>query len=232
MKTYSAVANIQKNRLYITVKGTLNANDMSKLYTDIRFGVADLKPGFDVVNDMSECSVGSLSGIPILKKIMHYLITNKAGRVVRIIDESKVIFQQLLNLMGKLQGYTAIQASSMEEAERVLSEFGVRDGMRVNLHNQTIKYLIGDKEGHGQIVDFSMSGCAFRGANITPLLGEILTFSIPFEKHEDLLRVFEGEARIVRAEDDDFAIKFEGLTTDSKERLWKRLVHETTLESD
>lgn len=56
---------IKKNRLYITITGHLTKVQLERFYTDVRFGVADLKPGFDVVNDLSGCTLAALSGLPI-----------------------------------------------------------------------------------------------------------------------------------------------------------------------
>ena len=41
-KKLKATANIAKNRLYITIAGKLTKENLDKLYTDIRFCVADL----------------------------------------------------------------------------------------------------------------------------------------------------------------------------------------------
>ena len=44
---------IKKNRIYITLPSTIVKKDLEKIYSDIRFGVADLKPGFDVITDLT-----------------------------------------------------------------------------------------------------------------------------------------------------------------------------------
>ena len=64
---------IKKNRLYITLPTCINTKELEKIYSDVRFGVADLKPGFDVVTNLNHCSIGHLSAIPTLRKITAYL---------------------------------------------------------------------------------------------------------------------------------------------------------------
>ena len=47
-------ADIIENRLYFKFSGKAEKDDLDKLYTDVRFLVADLTPGFDVIKDFSE----------------------------------------------------------------------------------------------------------------------------------------------------------------------------------
>jgi hypothetical protein len=98
-------ADISKNRLYFTIAGQAVKEEMDKLYTDVRFCVADLKPGFDVISDLSECNIGYLSGVPTFRKIMNFLITKEVGDVVRIINGKSLIFKQVLNLSSRICGY-------------------------------------------------------------------------------------------------------------------------------
>lgn len=44
-------ADLKRNRLIITVSATASQKEAKKIYTDIRFCVADLQPGFDVITD-------------------------------------------------------------------------------------------------------------------------------------------------------------------------------------
>jgi hypothetical protein len=67
-KSPRVTVDLKKNRLYITIAGRLNKKDLDGLYTDIRFGVADLQPGFTVINDLTKCTLAALSGLPTFKK--------------------------------------------------------------------------------------------------------------------------------------------------------------------
>jgi hypothetical protein len=113
-------ADLKKNRLYITIAGRLNKKDLESLYTDIRFCVADLQPGFAVVNDLSECTLAALSGLPVFKKITDHLITNEVSEVIRIVDKRRIVFKQILNASAMMSGYTPVYATSLEEAEELL----------------------------------------------------------------------------------------------------------------
>jgi hypothetical protein len=225
-----ATANIARNRLYITIAGKLTKENLDKLYTDIRFCVADLTPGFDVVNDISGCTLAALSGIPTFKKITHHLVTSRVGKIIRVIDERKTIFKQVLNFASKVQGYSVIYVNSLEEAENQLIKSQHRDGLRFYLHSQPVNYKICDTEGEGYILDISTSGCAIKSATLLPVVDESISFSTKFNKQQNLIEDFEILARVVRVEEDSFSIKFETMADEQQESLWERLVHESKRE--
>jgi len=120
----SVRADLKKNRLYITIAGKLNKKDLDSLYTDIRFCVADLQPGFAVINDLSECTLAALSGLPTFKRITDHLITHEVSEVVRIVDKRRIVFKQILNASAKMSGYTPVYVESFEEAEELLDKAG------------------------------------------------------------------------------------------------------------
>lgn len=89
-------ADLNKNRLCITLSTTATEADLNSAYTDICFCVADLKPGFDVITDLSHCTLGHLNATAVFKKIMDYLIAQKVGRVVRVVGRTSIAFRRLL----------------------------------------------------------------------------------------------------------------------------------------
>ena len=115
-------ANIKKKRLYVTLRGVIPKKEAETIYTDIRFCVSDLEPGFTVVTDLTQCRIGHLNAIGTSKKIMDFLLEKKVGQIVRIIGEAKVIYLQLLKLSDKKRGYEPKYVSTLEEAEAFLDE--------------------------------------------------------------------------------------------------------------
>ena len=226
----SATANIKKNILYITIAGNLSKKDLDKLYTDIRFCVADLKPGFDVVNDLTGCTLAALSGIPTFKKITNNLIDNEVGIVVRVVDKRKIIFRQILNVAAKIQGYKATYVNSLEEAEQELLNAQKQDGLRFCLSDQPVAYIVDGNEAIGEISDISISGCAVKHESLEPTMDELISFSTTFQKHENLLEVFETDAKVVWVERNKFAVNFQPVEDDVKKQLAERLVYESKRE--
>ena len=90
-KRSKVTVDIHKNRLIIDLYGTLRKADVEEIYTDIRFGVRDLKSDFAVITDMRECRIGYLSGTEVFRRILSFLQENKVGKVIRI-TEKRVFF--------------------------------------------------------------------------------------------------------------------------------------------
>ncbi len=114
------ITDLKKNRLYIIFDSDVKKNDVEQIYTDIRFGVADLKPGFDVVNDLSNATIGHLSGASTFKKISNFLSNNQVGRVIRVIGGTSLLFKQVSKLSDSISGYKPEYVKTVEEAEQLL----------------------------------------------------------------------------------------------------------------
>ncbi len=118
----TVTASIKKNRLYITLQGIMCQKEVERLYTDIRFCVSDLEPGFAVITDLTLCRIGHLSAIGTYRKIMDFLLEKKVGQVVRIVGQAKVVYLQMLKLADLIQNYQPRYVSTLEEAEEYLDE--------------------------------------------------------------------------------------------------------------
>lgn len=118
----TVTADIKRNRLLIKVRGEVPKKDTEQIYTDIRFCVSDLKPGFAVITDLTEARIAHLSAIGTFKKITAYLTEKQVGPIIRIVGQGKVIFQQLAKLTDKEGVYQPIYVKTMEEVEVLLAE--------------------------------------------------------------------------------------------------------------
>ena len=114
------VTDIKKNRLYIVFDSGVKKNDVEQIYTDIRFGVSDLEPGFGVINDLSNATIGHLSGAPTFKKISEFLCANKVGKVIRVMGGTSILFKQISKLSDTINGYKPEYATTVEEADQLL----------------------------------------------------------------------------------------------------------------
>lgn len=227
VKTPKAVANIAKNRLHITIAGKLSKENLDKLYTEIRFCVNDLNPGFVVITDLSQCTIGFLSAIPTFRRITNYLVDNKVGRVVRVVDEDKVVLKQLINFTANISGYKADHFQSLEEAETVLSNSEMRGSLRFVLYQHSIQFSRDGLEGKGLVYDISSSGCAIQTHNQIPAVNDNISISITFKKRENLIDYLDVKAEVIWVKDELFGIRFENMNEEGKEKLWERLVYES-----
>ncbi|TKB07138.1 PilZ domain-containing protein [Desulforhopalus sp. IMCC35007] len=227
VKKSKVVANIKKNRLYITVADRLSKKEIDSLYTEIRFCVVDLQPGFDVITDFSACTIGVLSGLPTFRKISNHLIASKVGRVVRVIDETKVIQKQFFNYTARSQGYKAETLNSLEEAEEFLSATEDKVALPIRLYERSVAYTDRGQPGEGVITCLSVNGCDIHSATLLPQEGARISLTVTFNAHEDIPDRFELKAKVSWVEDDRFGVEFDDIDADHKDKLWKRLVYES-----
>lgn len=115
-------ASLKENVLYISLYGTVSKKEVEKIYTDIRFCVPDLRPGFSIITDLTHCRIGHLSGITTYKKIMAFLVENRVGQIIRVVGRGQVIFNQLSKLSSNNQNYRTTYVSTMADAESYLAQ--------------------------------------------------------------------------------------------------------------
>jgi hypothetical protein len=219
-------ADLKRNRLNITVSAVASPKEAQKIYTDIRFCVADLRPGFDVVTDFSHCTLAHLSAISTMRQIMEYLVTKQLGTVIRVVGKNSLLFKQMLRFLNKFQSYKPIYVNTREEAEEVLANLTQRKGLRYNIFGHRVEYTVGEKKGTGKLVDISISGCAIQGLTIPLSTGQEVSIVIPIDHGDNLPSSFTFAARIVRVQDDHFAVQFFDLDEDRKAYLHQWFTYE------
>lgn len=229
-KACKVAVSIKKNRLTITIAEKIDKKSIDNLYTEIRFGVADLKPGFDVITDLSACSLGALSSFPTFRKITNHLIVSRVGRVVRVIDETKVIKKQLFNISARSQTYRADIYNSFEAADEYLSSTDEDSGLHFQLREQAVTYSYNEKQAAGSVDFLSINECEVVSASLLLEIGAKIKLSITFDSHEGLLGHLETKAEVVGVEGNSFCARFDEIEEAVKEQLWERLVHESQCE--
>ncbi len=222
----TVTADIKKNRLSITIACNISKKELEKIYTDVRFCVADLKPGFDVVTDLSQCTFGHLNGVPTLRKIMAYLTAKEPGEVVRIIGDTSLIFKQLLGFTSRFHSYKPIYVASLAEAEEKLAQSTRRQGLRFQLNQHEMEYTFDQEKGTGFLVDISISGCAIQEPTILPPMDGEVTLMLPLHQNPETMASFTLTAQTVRVEDDLFAVRFLEIDDAQKAQLYQCLAFE------
>jgi hypothetical protein len=220
-----AVANIAQNRLYLTISGNVDTKTLNALYTDIRFCVADLEPGFIVIEDFSECNLLYLNGLAVYKKIMDYLVANRVGEIIRVVQNT-ISHKQIQHYTDGIQCYKTMYVDQIEEAEKKLQETMRRDGIRFKLNGSYIEYTCNGHVNRGTLLDLSISGCAVGVENEVPAVGQELPFALFFDKHDIHTSHFQMNAKVVRAIVSTFAVHFLDLGDERREQLHQRLAYE------
>ena len=224
-------ADVANNRLYIKLSGVITKREWEKIYTEIRFIVPDLRPGYHVIADYSESNLVRLDGITAYRKLINYLIKNGVGEVVRIIDNKSLLYQQVKNLSSRICSYKPLYALNQEEAEQKIATSKRRNGLRFHYNDLPVAiYRFDDAEGKGQILNLSTSGCAIGSASILPATGADISILIDFRGPKDTKIQFIIKARVVRVDDYGFALEFHHLSDDQKKKLLECLLSETERE--
>ena len=227
MNNLKVKPDVRRNRLYFHFVGVATKKAMEKLYTDVRFCVADLTPGFDAISDFSDCEVIHLDSLPAFKKIMSYLIENGLGEIVRILQANKLSHKQILNLATRVQGYKPIYVANLEEAEENLQNTVKRRGLRFHLHDFPIKYTVNGEAWEGHILDISTSGCAVQCPSFSPTSATEMVVEVAFPHKDGPPQVLQINARVVRATENTFAAEFIEFGDDRKEALLQCLLRES-----
>lgn len=229
MSTLDVKANVGKNRLSFTLAGIIHKKELGKLYTELRFCVPDLQPGFDIIADLSGCTLAFLNIIPTFKNIMNYLLSNGAGEMVGIMPSNALIYKQI-QLATIFQGYKPSFVSTFAEAEEKLAVKNRRAALRLVLYQQPVKYRVNDEEHDALLHDISSGGCVIKTPSSTLTVGDKLSVVIPLFRQEDGQDLSKIEAEVVRVAADLLAVKFININVDTEKMLWKALVKEAQQE--
>ncbi|MFH2123104.1 MAG: PilZ domain-containing protein [Pseudomonadota bacterium] len=219
-------ADLKRNRLNITIFSTASQKEAQKIYTDIRFCVADLKPGFDIITDYSHCTLAHLSAIPTMLQIMEYLTIHQPGNIIRVVGKTSLIFKQLLRFLNRFQSYKAIYANTLEEAEELLAKNTHSNGLRFYIHGHQVRYSVDQEEETGVLVDISIGGCAVQGATKSLAIDDKISMVIAINHGDDLPLSLPVTARIVRIENELFDAQFLDLQEEQKIQLQKWFAYE------
>jgi len=219
-------ADLKRNRLNITLPTTASQKEVEQIYTDIRFCIADLKPGFCVVTDYSNCTFAHLSAISPMRQIMDYLVSKQPGNIIRVMGNSGLISKQLLRFTDKFQSDTPVYVNTSEEAEEYLANNTKRKGLRFKLHGHPVECTINQKTGEGALIDISVSGFAVQGMTIPLSPEQEISIIIPMNHGNDHTSAFTSMANVVRVQEDMFAAQFHDLDEDQIAVLFKWLAYE------
>ncbi len=217
---------VKKNRLMITIPATAGIREAKQIYIDIRFGVADLKPGFDIITDFSQCTLAHLSAVPIMRQIMDYLVDKQPDNIIRIVGKTSLIFKQLLRFTNRFLGYKPVYVNSMEEAEAFLANSATHTGLCFIKHRQQVHYILNEEHGKGHLVELSVSECTVQDHSLPLSADTRISIVIPFHQEDDTLAPFTFTAQVIRAQDDLFSAQFLDLEKDQKARIYRYLAYE------
>ena len=118
---FSVEADIQKNRLYCKMVGYFDYKEMKDCTDKTILEVKKLKPGFDVITDLSEFKPVGQDTVEEVARGQAYLKKAGVRYAIRVEGKSKLTSMQF-SRMGKNTDYIPDIVASMEEAEKLLDD--------------------------------------------------------------------------------------------------------------
>jgi hypothetical protein len=108
-----------KNRLYLKLDGVFSEDDVKSAGEQIIQAARSLRPGFDIINDISGFKPVKPEVSVHIAHIQEEMMKLPVGRIVRVVGG---------NALGKMQfsrtsrevGYNALAAATLQEAEQLL----------------------------------------------------------------------------------------------------------------
>ena len=113
-------ADAAKNRLYLRLVGTMSDDDAKKVADRIESEIRKLKPGFAVINDISELKPASEAASGHLKRAQDASAKAGVKRVIRVMGTKSITNMQWNRTLRETQGINAEVVATLAEAEKLL----------------------------------------------------------------------------------------------------------------
>ena len=111
-----------KNRLYITLTGVISFNEAKQIQDIIIKETSELKPGFDIINNLSKYIKGDESAAPILQALEKFYMEKKVNRIARVVGTSKTGLMQFAKYSQPNDNMNILYFPTLQEAESFLNK--------------------------------------------------------------------------------------------------------------
>lgn len=110
-----------KNRLYVSLVGFFNLEEMKKCVDETIEATKKLKRGYDVVTDITQFKPGSPEVTKEVERVQAHFVAFGVRQGVRIVGASALAGMQFKRT-GTQAGYMSTNVATPEEAEEVLAK--------------------------------------------------------------------------------------------------------------
>jgi ABC-type transporter Mla MlaB component len=119
---FQVTANPEKNRLYVTLEGHLEPEERLAVGKAILTAINQLRPGFDIVNDLSKVHPTDSEGLKDLRRVQAAAKIKGVRCVLRIV---KIPLSRLqIERTSQEAGLDSELVGSLEEADQRLDAMG------------------------------------------------------------------------------------------------------------
>lgn len=120
MGEFKIKTDLEKNRLYLVLKGYFSEADVKKAADETIAAVGKLSNGFDVVNDISEFVPASQEATSEIKRAQEFIMNHGVNRVVRITNDANMLAKAQFSRKSREVGYDAMAFQTIADAEAYL----------------------------------------------------------------------------------------------------------------
>ena len=111
-------SDLAANRVYVTLRGFSNDQEMKEHVDRVSAEVRKLKPGFVMISDISQMKPATPTGTAMLQDIMQLYKKQGIARIIRIVGED-VIAKGQFNRVSREVGIPVDYVKSLAEAEKL-----------------------------------------------------------------------------------------------------------------
>ncbi len=119
---YKNQVNFLKNRMHLMIEGRVDVAEMKAWSNDLLTQLKKLKPGFSVISEILNCQPTTEEGRQILVETQGKAKELGMNHVVRIVKSNNAVTANQWQRSSRSVGYTAMEAESVEKAEKLLDE--------------------------------------------------------------------------------------------------------------
>ena len=116
---FNVRADVAKNRLYVKLVGFFDYKEMKEATDATIEGIKKLKPGYDVINDISEFKPVGQDTLKEVERGQIYFKKSGIRLGIRVEGKAKLANLQFSRI-GKTVDYATESAETLEEAEKLL----------------------------------------------------------------------------------------------------------------
>jgi hypothetical protein len=122
--TYEIQARTGINRLYLSLRGSMGDDEAKEVADQIIQELRKLRPGFTIINDISELKPASPAATEHLRRAQEASVRHGCGRVIRVVGSQAITQMQWSRTLKAAHHRGAETATSVEEAEQMLAQPG------------------------------------------------------------------------------------------------------------
>ena len=119
---HRVTANIEKNRLIISLAGFITEEEAAAVKKSIIVESASLKTGFDIITDITLFRLGLAGSERVFRDILKIIEEKRVNRIIRVVGGAQAGMVQFANHTGNAHLFKVKYVPTMDAAEKELEE--------------------------------------------------------------------------------------------------------------